>query len=379
MEDKDSEEREKSNLLRDLLGHLAFLITGERSSRKPRKKTVPRERTRQICLSGGSSWELEAFFSKLPGVVKVITGYANGNINNPTYELVQGQKSGFAHAVLITYDIAQMQLDELLDNFFNVIDPTSFFEQKGCKGHQYRLGIFYMDADDQALTRQCMADAAPNYGKPLNIELALLMKFYAAEPQYQNYFSKNPDKPCLIDMSRITKYRKYARPNEAAVRDMLTPLQYNVVRYKVTEHAYSGEYTDFFEDGIYVDIITGEPLFCSADKYDSGTGWPAFTKPIDNFFVMQRPDRSGGVLKTEVISKIGGSHLGHIYKDGPANKGGLRYRINSAAVRFVPAADMTKEGYGEYMPLLKPQEEKIDFEERARRYFEQQSKKGRKV
>ncbi len=156
----------------------------------------------------------------------------------------------------------------------------------------------------------------------------------------------------MTDSSKNIAKRDFQRRSDAELRKMLTPEQYAVTQQSATERPYTNAYDKEFRKGIYVDITTGEPLFLSSDKYDSGCGWPAFSKPINKKLLTEHTDRSHGMVRTEVRSATGEAHLGHVFTDGPEAAGGLRYCINSAALRFIPKEKMEAEGYGYLLTFM---------------------------
>lgn len=314
----------------------------------------------EIYFAGGCFWGTEHFFKQIKGVVSTEVGYANGNTKNPTYEEVVHKNTGFAETVKVIYDKDQTDLKELIDLYFKTIDPTSLNKQGNDRGVQYRTGIYYVDKDDQAVIQNTVSSFAKDYKEPIRVEVLSLQNFYKAEGYHQDYLDKNPGGYChigsdLFELARETHNKKeeYSKPDKKELREKLTPEQYAVTQENATERAFQNEYYDEFREGIYVDITTGEPLFVSSDKFESGCGWPSFSKPIDESLVDELSDDSHGMKRVEVRSKTGDAHLGHVFEDGPEEKGGLRYCINSASLRFVPKEEMEKEGYGKYLPLIK--------------------------
>lgn len=308
---------------------------------------------KNIYLAGGCFWGIEAYFSKLPGIVSAVSGYANGSTLNPSYEEICSGKTGFAETVFIQYAPLEISLEKILNHFFEIINPTTLNSQGNDTGTQYRSGVYYDDENDKAAILRVLRGEAKKYAVPVVTEVKKIENFYPAEEYHQKYLEKNPYGYCHIDMSKVKKYRRFKKPQEKEIKAKLNHIQYNITQESGTEMPYTGKYDNLFEDGIYVDIVTGEPLFSSADKYDSGCGWPAFSKPIEKRSVVEIHDDSHGMIRTEVRSDIGNSHLGHVFEDGPKDKGGLRYCINSAALRFIPLKDMEKEGYGDYLYLFK--------------------------
>lgn len=304
---------------------------------------------KEIYLAGGCFWGVEAYFDKLPGVVSTKVGYANGKGTNPTYEDVKTGETGFAETVFIKYTPATISLEDLLKHYFDIVDPTTLNRQAHDVGTQYRSGIFYTDDKDLKIIEQTIQKQSKKYKKPIVVEVKKLNNFYDAEEYHQKYLDKNPHGYCHIDLSKIKKYKK---PPLEELKKKLNEIQYKVTQESATEKPFSSEHEKNFEEGIYVDVTTGEPLFSSKDKYDAGCGWPSFTKPIKEKMVKEKPDSTLGMNRTEVKSSFGDSHLGHVFEDGPKDKGGQRYCINGAALKFIPVKDMQEKGYGEYLYMF---------------------------
>lgn len=317
--------------------------------------------TNEIYLAGGCFWGLEEYMSRIDGVVDATVGYANGTTENPTYEEVCYSGTGHAETVHVKYDSNVISLGEILEYFFRVVDPTSVNKQGNDKGTQYRSGIYYTDEADLLVIEQAIKKQDASYSDPIATEVLPLNGYYLAEEYHQDYLKKNPNGYCHIDVSLADEPLKkpqlktegividlslYPKPDDETIRDMLTEEQYKVTQDSDTEYAFSGDYFDNFDAGIYVDIVTGEPLFSSADKFESGCGWPSFSKPIAPDVVTEHEDTSFNMVRVEVRSRTGDSHLGHVFTDGPKDKGGLRYCINSASIKFIPLVLMEGEGYG---------------------------------
>lgn len=310
-----------------------------------------------IYLAGGCFWGLEAYMERIYGVADVISGYANGNTENPTYEDVSRKNTGHAETLKIQYDPARVSLDNLLDYYLLVIDPTSLNKQGNDVGTQYRTGIYFTDEKDREIIEKKLEDEQKKYKDKIVVEVEKLSNFYEAEAYHQDYLDKNPYGYCHIDLRKaneiIIDKEKYKKPSDDLLRKRLTNIQYNVTQKSDTEQPFSNKYWNSEKKGIYVDIVTGEPLFVSSDKFNSGCGWPSFSKPISKDVVKYSSDNSYNMDRVEVRSRAGGSHLGHVFEDGPKESGGLRYCINGTALRFIPLENMDKEGYGYLKHLVK--------------------------
>lgn len=309
-----------------------------------------------IYLAGGCFWGTAHLFSLVPGVKSTTAGYANSIIKSPTYQQVCSGETGAAETVRIVYDDTDVSLTDLLTLYFKSIDPVSVNRQGGDIGTQYRTGIYYTDEQDIQVIEAQIATIQRRHKSPLAVEFKPLENFFPAEEYHQDYLYKNPNGYCHIDPSLFKEAREMSRKNlsdKKQLRQRLTQLQWEVTQNGATERPYVNEYDKEFRKGIYVDITDGTPLFISSDKYDSGCGWPAFTRPIDNNLVSEHLDTSYGRVRTEVRSAESGAHLGHVFNDGPIEKGGLRYCINSASLRFIPIDKMKEEGYEKYIPLIR--------------------------
>lgn len=328
---------------------------------QPQEIIYNEEYISEVYLAGGCFWGVEEYFSRVKGVKDVTVGYANGKTEKPTYQEVIYDDTGHAETVHVTYDSSIISLTEILKYYFRVVDPTSLNKQGNDVGTQYRAGIYFTNPEDEQVILYSLEAEAKKYSKELVVEVEPLNGYYLAEEYHQDYLQKNPNGYCHIDVDDaydpleqpvlktegiMIDENKYPKPSDKTLKETLTPLQYDVTQKGDTERAFSNEYWDNKADGIYVDVATGEPLFSSTHKYDSGCGWPSFTQPIIPDVVEEFEDTSYNMIRTEVKSRAGDSHLGHVFNDGPKDAGGLRYCINSASIRFIPIEEMEAEGYG---------------------------------
>jgi len=312
----------------------------------------------ELYLAGGCFWGTEHFLRQIDGVKETTVGFANGNTENPTYEDVCKRGTGHAETVRVLYDKTLAPLEFILELYYKTIDPTSLNRQGNDRGIQYRTGIYYTDEADLPVIKKSVEELEKGLGKPAAIEVAKLINFFPAEEYHQAYLNKNPGgychlEPGLFELAKNARPApRFMKPDETDLKKLLTPLQFYVTQNAATERPFANEYFDKFEDGIYVDVTTGEPLFVSSDKFESGCGWPSFSKPIGRELLDERTDKTHGMLRTEVRSKKGNAHLGHVFEDGPREKGGLRYCINSASLKFIPKNLMAEEGYGDWLHLF---------------------------
>lgn len=310
----------------------------------------------EIYFAGGCFWGVEAYFQRIYGVFDTASGYANGSGSNPTYKIVSSEKEGFAETVEVIYDPERVTLEDLLAYFFLVIDPTILNQQGNDIGIQYRTGIYYSNDEHKKIIDHAVQVEQNNYDKQIVTEVVPLDNFYLAEEYHQDYLAKNPNGYCHIDLSILDSVSidpiKYKKPNKKEIKEKLTEEQYTITMENGTENAYENDYWDTYEPGIYVDIVTGEPLFSSSTKYNAECGWPSFTKPIDPNVITYHEDTSENMTRTEIRSRVGDIHLGHVFEDGPESEGGKRYCINSAALTFIHVDEMKEKGYGHLVNLV---------------------------
>lgn len=309
---------------------------------------------KKIYLAGGCFWGLEDYFQRINGVIDVISGYANGESQDTKYELLK--QTGHAETIEIKYDESIINLREILLYYFRVIDPTSINKQGNDVGTQYRTGIYYTDENEKDEIEEFISQKQTEYQEKIQVEVEPLKNFTVAEEYHQDYLQKNPNGYCHINVmlayEPLVDLKKYSKPGAEEIKEKLTEKQFNVTQKNATERPFENEYWDNHEVGIYVDIVTGEPLFLSTEKFDSGCGWPSFTKPVSKEMITYHEDNSLLRKRIEVRSKVGDSHLGHVFNDGPVDRGGLRYCINSASMKFIPKSEMEQAGYAEYIKYL---------------------------
>ena len=308
----------------------------------------------EIYLAGGCFWGLEEYFSRVSGVLQTSVGYANGQVETTNYQLIK--ETDHAETVQVVYDEKVVSLREILLYYFRVIDPLSVNQQGNDRGRQYRTGIYYLEEVDLPTINTVVREQELLFGRKIAVEVEKLRHYILAEDFHQDYLKKNPGGYCHIDVRDAEKplidAANYEKPSQAVLRENLSEESYRVTQEAATEAPFSNAYDQTFEEGIYVDITTGEPLFFAKDKFASGCGWPSFSRPISKELIHYYQDLSHGMERIEVRSRSGNAHLGHVFTDGSQELGGLRYCINSASLRFIAKDEMEEAGYGYLLPYL---------------------------
>ncbi|MBN1578310.1 MAG: peptide-methionine (S)-S-oxide reductase MsrA [Chitinispirillaceae bacterium] len=353
----------------------ALIMTIALSARNNEQPSAAEDAAPSLSIAtfaGGCFWCMEPPFEQLPGVARVITGYTGGTKENPTYKEVSTGKTGHVEAVAVYYDATKISYNDLLDVFWRNINPTDRGGQFADRGKQYVTAIYYHTDEQKKLAEASRAalEASGVYEDAIVTSILPARKFYPAEEYHQDYQVKNPLRykqyregsgraPFLKRLWGDGKHTAAPTPNTAAInrpsgkelKTRLTPLQYDVAVCSATEPPFRNEYWDNRREGIYVDVISGEPLFSSKDKFESGTGWPSFTRSLDKKAIVEKEDNRHSMRRIEVRGKAGDTHLGHLFPDGPKPTG-LRYCINSASLKFIPKEELEKAGYGKYRKLF---------------------------
>jgi peptide methionine sulfoxide reductase msrA/msrB len=368
----------------------------EHNTDKHMKKTQAElDRYGRAYFAGGCFWCTESDLQKAPGVIEVVSGYAGGHVENPTYGDVTSEKSGHREAVEVYYDEKATTYEDLVHYHLTHIDPTDVGGQFYDRGESYQPVIFFRSEEERSIAERAIRelDAAKIFLKPVAVRVLPYTNFYTAEEYHQNYAEENTLKYCayressgrdafleryfggkswaeLVGVddaspsgavsvsgtgtngSARLDFSRYVKPSQEELKGKLSELEYEVTQEEGTEKPFDNPYNGNHVPGIYVDIVSGEPLFSSSDKYESGTGWPSFVRPIDRKFIVEKEDKGFFSTRTEVRSRYGDNHLGHVFPDGPKERGGLRYCMNSAALRFIPRESMVQEGYGELLPVV---------------------------
>ena len=332
---------------------------GEKDMEYVFQNNVADETENVIYLAGGCFWGLEHLMQSIPGVIDAQSGYANGTgEEDASYEKVCTGNTGFRETVRVEYNPEQVSLDALLMAYFYVIDPTVENQQGNDMGSQYQTGVYYTN-QKAGETVERIVQLEKSRSKRFVVEIGPLQNYYPAEEVHQDYLEKNPYGYCHIPREEIKLFSElridpgdYQKPAEEVIQEKLTPQQYHITQENGTEYAFKNEFWNQFEKGIYVDVVTGEPLFSSLDKFESSCGWPAFSKPIEKPAIVELEDNSYGMQRTEVRSRAGDSHLGHVFTNDPESPNGIRYCINSASLHFIPYEEMEAEGYGYLLGLF---------------------------
>lgn len=374
----------------------AAVATAEKTTAQTNEYAPSDPGLKVATFAGGCFWCVEAGYEKIPGVAEAVSGYAGGDEPDPNYQQVSSGRTGHTEAVQVYYDPDVITYEGLLQGLWRMMNPTDAKGQFVDRGQQYRPAIFYHNAEQKRLAETAKQElqASGVYKNPVVIEITPLKTFYAAEKYHQDYYKKNPvrynlytfnsgryqfiegvyGKDYELDFSQFKPEAKavdsaektaeksagmkgfdpqaFVKPDSDTLKQRLTSTQYEITQNDGTERAFSNPYWDNKQPGIYVDVVSGEPLFSSRDKYKSGTGWPSFTRPLSPDMVVEKEDNGFFMKRTEIRSRFADSHLGHVFNDGPAPTG-LRYCMNSAAMKFIPLEEMADAGYGNWIAEVK--------------------------
>ncbi len=355
-----------------ITGLLLLMGTGQSIAGMPDKNNRA-----EAYFAGGCFWCIEADFEKIDGVIEAISGYSGGETVDPSYEEVSQGNTGHRETVKVIYDPSKITYKQLVERFWKMIDPTDDKGSFGDRGHQYTSAIYYQTDKEKEVANQSKQELenSNTFDKHIDTSIEPLKNFYRAEEYHQDYYQKNKisykayryfsGRDSFIDnhwqetdknkqkqeTQHMNTGTRYTIPTKEELKETLTPMQYKVTQKDATEPAFENKYWDNQRQGIYVDIVSGEALFSSRDKFKSGTGWPSFTRPLEPENIVEKNDWSLSGLRTEVRSKHADSHLGHVFEDGP-DPSGMRYCINSAALDFIPKEELEQKGYAEYLKLF---------------------------
>lgn len=385
--DPATEEDDDSDaMVGDAVDPASIVATTPRPATEPVTQGVD---TRTMIVAGGCFWCVEADLEKTPGVIEVVSGYGGGNTDNPTYKTYGS--GGHREIVEVTYDANQISFEDILIVTLKTTDPTDDDGTFNDRGDKYSSAFFYETDEQLAIINNLIAEVDEHgpYEQPLAIDVEPRPTFWKAEDNHQDYYKgtltklkyqyyrnasgrsdfikehwgedKSPDlswrtqfnsSATSMNDTQTYAWASYVKPDKETLRSTLDAEAFDVTQEDGTERRHTSPLDKNWERGIYVDILSGEPLYSSRDKFDSGTGWPSFVAPITPDALTLHEDRKLFSVRTETRSAIADNHIGHVFNDGPADRGGMRYCMNGVALRFVPEADMVAEGYEDFLQYL---------------------------